>query len=76
MSLCINPNCKQSNSEQQLFCISCGSEILLLGRYQVVRLLSEKGGFADTYEVMHHGVMRVLKVLKDSNPKAIELFQL
>ena len=75
MSLCINPNCKQSNSEQQLFCKSCGSEILLLGRYQVVRLLSEKGGFADTYEVMHHGVMRVLKVLKDSNPKAIELFQ-
>lgn len=75
MSLCINPDCKQKNLDDQLFCKSCGSEILLLGRYQVVRLLSEKGGFADTYEVMHHGVPRVLKVLKDSNPKAIELFQ-
>lgn len=75
MSLCINPNCKQNNSDQQLFCKNCGSEILLLGRYQVVRLLSEKGGFADTYEVMHHGVMQVMKVLKDSNPKAIELFE-
>jgi serine/threonine protein kinase len=75
MSLCINPDCKQKNLDDQLFCKSCGSEILLLGRYQVVRLLSEKGGFADTYEVMHHGVARVLKVLKDSNPKAIELFQ-
>ena len=75
MSLCINPNCKHNNSERQLFCQSCGSEILLQGRYQVVRLLSEKGGFADTYEVMHHGVIRVMKVLKDSHPKAIELFE-
>jgi serine/threonine protein kinase len=75
MSLCINPDCKQKNLDDQLFCKNCGSEILLLGRYQVVRLLSEKGGFADTYEVIHHGVPRVLKVLKDSNPKAVELFQ-
>jgi serine/threonine protein kinase len=74
MSLCINPDCKQSNPDDQLFCRSCGSEILLLGRYQVMRLLSEKGGFADTYEVMHHGTVQVLKVLKDSNPKAVELF--
>jgi serine/threonine protein kinase len=75
MSLCINPNCKKTNPNDRLFCAYCGSEILLLGRYQVVRLLSEKGGFADTYEIMHHGVPRVLKVLKDPNPKAIELFQ-
>lgn len=75
MSLCINPDCKRTNPDDRLFCANCGSEILLLGRYQVMRLLSEKGGFADTYEVMHHGVPRVLKVLKDSNPKAIELFK-
>jgi serine/threonine protein kinase len=75
MSLCINPDCKKTNPDDRLFCTNCGSEILLLGRYQVLRLLSEKGGFADTYEVMHHGVPRVLKVLKDSNPKAIELFK-
>jgi serine/threonine protein kinase len=75
MSLCINPDCKKSNPDDRLFCESCGSEILLLGRYKVVRLLSEKGGFADTYEVTHHGVPRVLKVLKDRNPKAIELFK-
>jgi serine/threonine protein kinase len=75
MSLCINPDCKKTNPDDRLFCTNCGSEILLLGRYQVLRLLSEKGGFADTYEVMHHGATRVLKVLKDSNPKAIELFK-
>jgi serine/threonine protein kinase len=75
MSLCINPDCKRTNPDDRLFCANCGSEILLLGRYQVIRLLSEKGGFADTYEIMHHGVPRVLKVLKDSNPKAIELFK-
>jgi serine/threonine protein kinase len=75
MSFCINPNCKQSNPNDQRYCENCGLEVLLLGRYQVVSLLSEKGGFADTYEVRHHGTARVLKVLKDSNPKAIELFK-
>lgn len=75
MSLCINPDCKKANPDDRLFCENCGSEILLLGRYKVTKLLSEKGGFADTYEITHHGVPRVLKVLKDDNPKAIELFK-
>jgi serine/threonine protein kinase len=75
MSFCINPNCKQSNPNDQRYCENCGLEVLLLGRYQVVSLLSEKGGSADTYEVRHHGTARILKVLKDSNPKAIELFK-
>jgi serine/threonine protein kinase len=58
-----------------LFCQKCGSELLLVGRYRVTRLLSGKGGFADTYEVLHHKDPKVMKVLKQQNQKAMELFK-
>jgi serine/threonine protein kinase len=75
MTLCINPNCDlQTNPDNQLFCQNCGSELLLGGKYRVVRVLSKKGGFANTYEVTDQKEPRVLKVLKSENPKAIELF--
>jgi serine/threonine protein kinase len=75
MSLCINPQCPRSeNSDRMLFCQSCGSELLLAGKYRVVTLMSNKGGFGDTYEVTERGVPKVLKVLKTNNVKAIELF--
>ncbi|PSB02065.1 protein kinase domain-containing protein [Merismopedia glauca] len=75
MSQCINPNCKCSNPDDTLFCQKCGSELLLAGRYRVTSLLSGKGGFADTYEVLHHNVPKVMKVLKQQNQKAMELFK-
>ena len=75
MSLCINPQCPQTeNSDRMLFCQSCGSELLLAGKYRVAKLMSNKGGFGDTYEVTERGVPKVLKVLKSNNTKAIELF--
>ncbi len=75
MTLCINPNCdRPQNSDNLLFCQNCGSELLLGGRYRVVRLLSKKGGFANTYEATDQQLARVLKVLKSENVKAIELF--
>jgi serine/threonine protein kinase len=75
MSLCINPQCTRSeNSERMLFCQNCGSELLLAGKYRVAKLMSNKGGFGDTYEVTERGVPKVLKVLKSNNTKAIELF--
>jgi eukaryotic-like serine/threonine-protein kinase len=76
MSLCINPSCASpQNPDDQLFCSSCGSEILLEGRYRVVRMLGE-GGFGKTYEVTDlDSVVKVLKVLSKNEPKYIELFQ-
>ncbi|WP_309745335.1 serine/threonine-protein kinase [Chamaesiphon sp. OTE_20_metabat_361] len=75
MSLCINPQCPHpENSDRMLFCQSCGSELLLAGKYRVAKLMSNKGGFGDTYEVTERGVPKVLKVLKSNNAKAIELF--
>lgn len=75
MSQCINPTCKSLNPDDTLFCQRCGSELLIAGRYQVTRLLSGKGGFADTYEVSYHGTPKVMKVLKEQSAKAAELFE-
>jgi serine/threonine protein kinase len=76
MSLCINPSClSHENSDTQLFCESCGSELLLDGRYRVMCLLG-KGGFGKTYEVSdHQGCPKVLKVLTNNDAKYVELFQ-
>lgn len=76
MSLCINPSCPNpQNLETQLFCQSCGSELLLAGRYRVICKLGS-GGFGKTYEVSEYdGTLKVLKVLINNDPKYVELFQ-
>ena len=79
MSLCINPNCqKPQNPDNQLFCQTCGSELLLAGHYKVTQLLSDKGGFGKTYQVedlYDNNKVKVLKVLTLNIAKAVELFQ-
>ncbi|MEM6401787.1 MAG: RDD family protein [Cyanobacteria bacterium P01_D01_bin.116] len=77
MSLCINPLCqKPENPNNTLFCFGCGSELLLEGRYRVTKELGG-GGFGKTYEVYEarSNTNKVLKVLINNHPKAIELFQ-
>jgi serine/threonine protein kinase len=76
MSLCINPRCTTpQNPTSNRFCQNCGSDLLLAGRYRVTRLLSDKGGFGNTYEVLEQSTPKVLKVLTSDHPHAIELFQ-
>ena len=76
MTLCINPNCASTqNCDDHLFCQSCGSELLLEGRYRVIKRRG-KGGFGATYEVRYRQVeTKILKVLTDNLPKHVELFQ-
>ncbi len=76
MSFCINPQCqKPNNSNTYLFCTSCGSELLIDGRYRVLKLLGQ-GGFGLTYHVLDlDSRPKVLKVLTDNHPKYVELFQ-
>lgn len=77
MSLCINPKCPHtSNPDDMLFCQACGSELLLQGRYRVIQQLGG-GGFGLTFEVDEIKTHRqkVLKVLINHQPKAVELFQ-
>lgn len=76
MSLCINPRCFTPNNYHNLqFCQACGSELLLKGRFRVVRELGG-GGFSKTYELTDStDRIKVLKVLTDNAPKAVELFK-
>lgn len=76
MSLCVNPDCRKPQSpDRLLFCPACGSELLLGGSYRVARLLSDKGGFGKTYEVREDGTAKVLKILTNNEPKAVQLFE-
>jgi hypothetical protein len=56
MNLCINPHCPNPKNPDNnlLLCSSCGSNLLLEGRYRVTHLLGE-GGFGKTYEVSDRG---------------------
>lgn len=76
MSLCINPSCADpQSSDDHLFCASCGSELLLEGRYRVISLRGQ-GGFGKTYEVSDlESNPKILKILTDNYPKHVELFQ-
>ena len=81
MSLCINPVCPQPNhpdNDENRFCQSCGSQLELIGRYRVLRLLSDKTGFSKVYEAYEQDTPKILKVLKEelaNDPKAVSLFQ-
>jgi serine/threonine protein kinase len=75
MSYCINPNCKHpQNPDNNIFCNTCGSELLIQGKYRVIKSLGS-GGFATTYEITGQGETKVLKILTHNSQKAIELFQ-
>lgn len=81
MSLCINPHCHQpnhpENSASQV-CQACGSDLLLQGRYRVMRLISNQSGFGQVYEAYERNIPKILKVLKASynhNDKVLELFR-
>jgi serine/threonine protein kinase len=81
MSLCINPVCSQPNhpdNDENRFCQSCGSQLELIGRYRVLRLLSDKTGFGKIYEAYEQDTPKILKVLKEeltNDSKALALFQ-
>ncbi|MEB3357299.1 MAG: CHASE2 domain-containing protein [Synechococcales bacterium] len=47
---------------------------ILGDRYRILNLLGQ-GGFSHTYEVDDGGTIKVLKVLLESYPKAVDLFQ-
>lgn len=81
MSLCINPHCHQPNHPNNSVsqeCQSCGSDLILQGRYRVMRLISSQSGFGRVYEAYERNVPKILKVLKESynhHDKVLELFQ-
>lgn len=81
MSLCINPNCPQPahpENNQHVTCQACGSDLLLQGRYRVMRLLSSNSGFGLVYEAFQQDQPKILKVLRrdrSENSKVLSLFR-
>ncbi|NER33311.1 MAG: protein kinase [Oscillatoria sp. SIO1A7] len=81
MSLCINPHCPNPNNPDRLmFCFACGSELLLVGRYKVIKK-RKSGGFSDIYEIKQDNDIKLLKILRldkipeRARPKVLSLFQ-
>jgi WD40 repeat protein/predicted Ser/Thr protein kinase len=77
VSYCVNPKCPQpddSANENKTHCVHCGTEVLIQGRYRIIRQLGS-GGFGKTYEVDDDGMTKVLKVLLQNHEKAVQLFK-
>jgi serine/threonine protein kinase len=80
---CINPDCSQpehpsNNNSNTRYCQSCGSQLLLNGKYRVSRLLSDTTGFGIVYEAFEGFTAKILKVLQEkwnNEAKAVELFK-
>ncbi|BAZ13020.1 serine/threonine protein kinase [Calothrix sp. NIES-4071] len=74
---CINPDCARPYPQPwgNKFCNSCGANLQLLDRYVPLQPLGS-GGFAQIYTVWDTIAQteKVLKVLIESSPKALELF--
>lgn len=74
---CINPDCKRPYPQPwgNRFCNSCGALLQLLDRYIPIQPLGS-GGFAQIYTVWDEKTQteKVLKVLIENSPKALELF--
>ncbi|MEB3160485.1 MAG: protein kinase, partial [Synechocystis sp.] len=77
MGLCINPHCEKAKKQEDqglsLFCTGCGSSLLINDLYRVIKYLGG-GGFGMTYQVDDCGTTKVLKILHNTDPKAIALF--
>ncbi|MEH1860669.1 MAG: serine/threonine-protein kinase [Nostoc sp.] len=74
---CINPDCQRPYPQPwgNKFCNSCGAPLELLDRYVPLQPLGS-GGFAQIYTVWDETTQteKVLKVLVEDSPKALELF--
>ncbi|MBW4574803.1 MAG: serine/threonine protein kinase [Aphanothece sp. CMT-3BRIN-NPC111] len=75
---CINPDCPRPSVQPwgNKFCNSCGASLELKNRYIPLQRLGS-GGFATIYTIwdLQAKTERVLKVLVETSPKALELFE-
>lgn len=75
---CINPSCPRPFPQPwgNKFCNGCGASLILSDRYIPLERLGA-GGFATIYTVwdLNQQTQRVIKVLTDTTPKAMQLFE-
>ncbi len=74
---CVNPNCSRPYPQPwgNKFCLACGAKLQLQDRFIPLERLGS-GGFACIYTVwdIKTQAEKVLKVLVETSPKALELF--
>ena len=74
---CVNPNCSRPYPQPwgNKFCFACGAQLQLQDRFIPLERLGS-GGFARIYTVwdVKTQTEKVLKVLVETSPKALELF--
>ncbi|WP_442854717.1 protein kinase domain-containing protein [Fischerella sp. PCC 9605] len=78
MNYCINPNCQnRTNLDNINFCVCCGNLLLINNRYRLIKPLRDPcdSPHCEVFEVDDGGKCKVLKILKSSNYKYIQLFQ-
>ncbi len=78
MSFCINPDCSQrQNSEQDNYCQTCGTSLVINERYRIIRPLRdlETHHCTEVFEVDNLGVPKVVKVLTNQRRRLVMLFE-
>ncbi|MBD2489599.1 CHASE2 domain-containing protein [Aulosira sp. FACHB-615] len=78
MSYCINPWClNRENPDDQEFCQSCGSTLVINERYRVIKPLRElnQNHHTEIFEIDNLGKTKVLKVLTSNRRRLIEMFE-
>jgi serine/threonine protein kinase len=74
---CINPDCDhRQNPENLESCQACGTPLLVREKYWLLHPLRplDPERSTEIFEVEVEGEHRVMKILKSSNPKLVELF--
>lgn len=77
MIYCINPDCShRQNPEDIESCQNCGTPLLVREKYWLLHPLRplDPERSTEIFEVEVEGERRVMKILKSSNPKLVELF--
>lgn len=72
MLCCLNPDCPNpQNPDGTSYCQSCGTRLipLLRGRYRVIKVLSNEGGFSRTYLAEDVDKLNEVCVVKQLAPK-------
>lgn len=79
MIFCINPHCQQrENADDQEYCQSCGTSLLIMGRYRLIRpLQAEYKGInpVEVFEADEGGSERIMKILRQNDPMRVEMLQ-
>ncbi|MBD2303494.1 protein kinase [Nostoc sp. FACHB-87] len=78
MAYCINPSCKhRQNPDDVQKCLNCGTELLIDERFRLMKPLCSLDSRHNTeiFEAEENGKRKVMKVLKSSDPKAVELLE-